>query len=173
MTDEKQLLRIRAKELAIKEESSTSDDSTGREMLEFILADEHYAIETSYVAEALNIQDLTPIPGTPAYLEGLMNVRGRIIPVVNLKKFFSLREEGIIASTKAVIMKDDAYEVAFLTDHILPTRWLTDKSIRPIPSNLHGIGAEHLHGVTQEAIIIIDGNSLIRKLETSLINKRL
>lgn len=168
MVDEDDLLKTRAVQLARRDEIQASDAGVRMEMLEFLLSGEHYAIETSYVSEGLSIHEMTPIPGTPPFLIGVMNVRGRIIPVVSLKKLFSLKEEGINASTQAIIFRKDSYEVAILTDGILPTRWIAEFSIKPVPSNLQGIGADHLMGVTGDAIIIIDGSSLINRLEQSL-----
>jgi len=172
MLDEQELLRSRARELAAKDHDKISDEGTRKEMLVFLLSGEHYAIETSFVTEALNIYDITQIPGMPAHLNGVMNVRGRIIPVVNLKKFYSLKEEGIIASTKALILREETYEVAILTDAILPTRWIRESNIKPVPSNLRGVGIENLLGVTEDALIILDGNSLINKLQYSLTNRK-
>ncbi|MBE0647404.1 MAG: purine-binding chemotaxis protein CheW [Bacteroidales bacterium] len=172
MLDEEELLKFRARELAIQDQDQFSDAGTRKEMLVFLLSGEHYAIETSYITEALNIQEMTPIPGMPEYLNGVMNVRGRIIPVVNLKKFYSLKEEGLIASTKAIILREETYEVAIMTDAILPTQWIAEASIKPSPSNLHGVGIEHLLGVTEDALIVLDGNSLINKLQASLTNRK-
>lgn len=172
MINEKALLKIRARELAKPDKERSSDEGVGKEMLEFLLSGERYAIDTTFVSEAINILEMTPIPGTPAYLDGVMNVRGRIVPVINLKKFFRLKEEGIAATTKVVILCANTYEVAILTDAILSTRWLTESSIKPTPSTLRGIGAEHLLGVTQDALIIIDGRSLIGNLESSLTNRK-
>jgi len=172
MTDEQKLLKNRTQELAKQNESKISDEGVRKEVLEFLLSGEHYAIETAFIMEALSIREITPIPGTPAFLHGVMNVRGRIIPVVNLKKIFTLKKEGIVASTKAIILREETYEVAVMTDAVLPARWVAESSIKPFPSNLNGIGAGHLLGITQDAIIIIDGKSLINKLESSLTNRK-
>jgi purine-binding chemotaxis protein CheW len=170
MIDEQELLKNRAKDLAKKDDSDSYTEEGTKEMLGFLLSGEHYALEDTFVAEVLNIQEMTPIPGTPAYLTGIMNVRGRIIPVLDLKKFFNLVEEGIVNSAKTIIIQGDSYELAILADAILPTLQISESSIKPVPSNLHGIGAEHLQGVTQDAVIIIDGKSLINKIKTSLLN---
>jgi len=170
--DDKELLKYRAKNLAKQDDTLNPAELYTREILGFMLSGEQYAIETKFVTEALSIHELTPVPGTPAYLNGIMNVRGRIVPVINLKKFFNLKEEGITASTKAIILRDEFYEVAVLTDAILPTSVTAESSIKPVPSNIHGIGAEHLLGVTHDAVIIIDGKSFIKKLEQSLTGKK-
>ncbi len=172
MLDEQELLKSRARDLATPDHDQISDTGTRKEMLIFLLSGEHYAIETSFVTEALSVQEITQIPGMPAYLTGVMNVRGRIVPVVNLKKLYSLKEEGIVASTKTLILSEDTYEVAVLTDAILPTRWIAESSIKPVPSNLRGVGIEQLLGATEDALIILDGNSLINKLKTSLTNRK-
>lgn len=172
MIDEKELLRNRARELAKQETNHSPIEGARKEMLEFILSGEHYAIETCFVMEAISLHDITPIPGTSAYLDGVMNVRGKIIPVVNLKRFFGLGEEGIVSTMRAVILHAGTYEVAVLTDMILSTQRIPESSMKPAPSTLHGIGVEHLLGVLEDATIILDGKSLISKLESSLTNRK-
>jgi len=82
-----QILRDRAQVLARPPEQAAAAD-TLFELLEFRLAQERYAVETRYVREVYPLKDLTPLPCTPPFVLGVVNVRGHILPVLDLKKFF-------------------------------------------------------------------------------------
>ena len=168
MSNDEEILRTRAAILAqqLQDDQSVEDDHL--ELLEFMLSEERYAIETPFVKEAFTIQELTPIPGTPPFLSGVMNVRGQIIPVVDLKELFGIRKEGIISSSKTLILENEGYEIAILADSISSMARIHESSINTVPSTVHGIGAEHLRGVTSDALIVIEGKSLLKKLESSL-----
>lgn len=172
MDEEQKILKDRAKALSVPENTRSANLNSGREMLEFILSGERYAIGSSWVREALTLSEVTPIPGTPPLLSGLINVRGTIIPVVNLKILFNLKQEGIIASPKAITLQDKDYVVAFLVDAIYPAIHIPDSEIEPIPSNIDRAGSEHLLGITAGAIIIIDGNSLLKRIQSTLLKNQ-
>ncbi len=78
------ILRERAVHLARPTGSSTPQGAL-LELLEFRLASERYAVETRYVSEVHPLRDLTPLPGTPPFVRGIVNLRGRILPVYDLK----------------------------------------------------------------------------------------
>ena len=59
--------------------------------LTFHLGKEEFGIQVKYVREIMGVQDITPVPGTPAHLKGVINLRGRVIPVVDLRVKFDWR----------------------------------------------------------------------------------
>src|SRR5882757_6351764 len=88
------ILRARAQVLA-RPPSSAPVPSTMLELLEFRVASERYALETRHVQGVYPLRELTPLPCTPPFVLGIVNVRGRILPVLDLKKFFELPEQGL------------------------------------------------------------------------------
>ena len=89
----KRILRERALALAAEPgETQTLADSI--EVVEFLLAHERYAVESSYVREVYPLENLTPLPCTPGFVLGIVNLRGEILSVIDLKKFFDLPEKG-------------------------------------------------------------------------------
>ncbi len=81
------LMQQRARELA-RPLADGAAEGEHIEVLEFILAHERYAIETAWVQEVYPLRQLTPLPGTPAFVLGVVNVRGKIISVMDLRVFF-------------------------------------------------------------------------------------
>ena len=158
--EERRILRARAAVLA--RDSVESETAEGDlEMLEFLLAHERYGIEMSWVRETCPLKDLTPLPCTPPFVLGLINVRGEIVSVIDLKKFFDLPEKGLTDLNKVVIVHGDAMTFGILADEILGARFVPRDSIQPPLPTLTGIREEYLKGITGERTIILDGNSIL------------
>src|SRR5690349_12298752 len=98
------ILQERAKALAqpMVEESSSSRTL---ELLACRLANEHYAVESQFVDEVYPFKDLTLLPCTPPFILGIVNVRGRIVPVLELKRFFDLPEKGITDLHRIILVR--------------------------------------------------------------------
>ena len=153
--DKSRILRERAKALAVELKGKEGLDEL-LEIVEFRLAQERYAIETAYVREVYPLEDLTPLPCTPAFVLGLVNVRGRILPVIDLKKFFDLPPEGITDLHRILLVKSAEMEFGILADTIVGVRRIPVGAIQPSVPTLTGIRAEYLKGVTAEHLVILD-----------------
>jgi purine-binding chemotaxis protein CheW len=154
------LLRRRAKALARRVEQGAAD-SESLPMIEFLLAGERYGIEPVYVREVYPLRDFTALPGLPPFVLGVVNVRGEILSVVNLKKFFDLPEAGLGQLNKLIILHNDQMEFGILADEILGTRTITFQQLQPAPPTLSGIGAAYLRGVTGDGLIVLDGEQIL------------
>jgi purine-binding chemotaxis protein CheW len=149
------ILRSRAKKLSQEIESKGRDEEYF-EVLEFLLAQETYAIETNFVREVYPMTELTPLPCTPVFVFGLINVRGQIMTVIDMKKFFDLPERGITNLNKVIVVRKDAMELGILVDEIIGIRNLLVSELQPPLSTMTGIHAEYLKGVTGERLIVLD-----------------
>jgi purine-binding chemotaxis protein CheW len=99
-----QILRTRARALA-RTPPQASAEGAMLELLEFRLASERYAVESQLVEEVHPLRDLTPLPCTPPFVLGIVNVRGRILPVLDLKKFFELPERGLTDLHRIILVR--------------------------------------------------------------------
>jgi len=149
------ILRSRAKKLSQEIESKATDEEYF-EVLEFLLAQETYTIETHFVREVYPMIELTPLPCTPDFVLGLINVRGQILTVMDMKKFFDLPEKGITNLNKVIVVRKDAMELGILADEIIGIRNLPVNELQPPLSTMTGIHAEYLKGVTGERLIVLD-----------------
>jgi len=131
------------------------------EVVEFSLAHERYAIVATSVREIYPLTDITPLPCTPAFVLGVINVRGRIISVIDIKRLFDLPEKGLTDLNKVVIIQGHGLEMGILADTILGVRMLHRKEIQPSVSTLTGIRADYLVGVTTERVVILDVGKLL------------
>lgn len=154
------ILRERAIALARSPEAQESEGER-LELLEFILAQERYAIESVYVREVYPLTEFTPIPGTPAFILGIINVRGQILSVTNLKKFFDLPEKGLTDLNKVVILRKGGMEFGLLADAVVGIRFVSLSEIQPSLSTLTGIRSKYLRGVTPDALVILDAAKIL------------
>jgi len=151
----KQLLKARAQKLA-RDDAKEKPAGESIEVVEFLLAYETYGIESSYVREICSLKELTPVPCTPPFVLGIINVRGQIVSVIDMKIFFDLPEHGLTDLNKVIIVHDEKMEFGILADSILGVRKIRREEIQPPLPTLTGVGAEYLTGVTKEPLVILD-----------------
>ena len=151
----RQILRARAQALARPPERAAVA-AASLELLEFRLANECYALETRYVREVYPLKNLTPLPCTPPFVLGIVNVRGRILPVLDLKKFFELPEEGLTDLHRIILVHGNDLELGLLADVIAGVRTIPVDSLQPSLPTLTGIRAEYLKGVTAARLVVLD-----------------
>ena len=160
MSDAAQILRARAKALARRPEDEPEAE-TLLEVLEFRLAEERYAVEIRHVSEVYPLKDLTPLPGTPAFVLGVVNVRGRILPVVDLKKFFELPEEGLTDLHRIILVEGNGLYLGLLADATVGVRSIPVGSLQASLPTLTGIRSDYLKGVTAERLVVLDVSRLM------------
>ena len=153
--DAAQILLARARALARLPDDAPSAE-TMLDVLEFRLAQERYAIETRYVREVYPLKDLTPLPCTPLFVLGIVNVRGRILPVLDLKRFFELPEQGLTDLHRIILLEGNDLELGLLADATVGVRSIPVESLQPSLPTLTGIRGEYLKGVTAEHLVVLD-----------------
>ena len=158
--EEKIILKTRARALA-REPLPDVTESEFLEILEFSLAYESYGVEMAYVRETRPLREITPVPCTPRFVLGLINVRGRIISVIDIKMFFDLPEKGLTDLNKVIIMHDGEMEFGILADSVLGVRTIPLADLQPTLPTLSGVREEYLKGVTKDRIAVLDGKKLL------------
>ena len=131
------------------------------EILEFLLAQERYGIETRHIREVYPLKELTPLPSTPPFVLGVVNARGRIVPVVDIKTIFGLPDRGLTDLNKLIIVRANGMELGLLADTIVGVQRVPLQGIQPSLPTLSGIRADYLKGVTKERLVIIDAEKML------------
>jgi purine-binding chemotaxis protein CheW len=160
LEEKKKILKERAKALAREPEAEEAAPGD-LEVVEFLLAYERYGLESPSVREVYPLKDFTPLPCTPPFVLGIINVRGRALSVIDIKKFFDLPEKGLTDLNKVIVLHDDKMELGVLADVILGVRSIPLKDIQPSLPTLTGIREEYLKGVTRDRMVILDGRKLL------------
>ncbi|MBN1781632.1 purine-binding chemotaxis protein CheW [bacterium] len=159
--DINRILKERAKELSeVPADDGIEENSI--EVIEFVLAYEKYAIESSYIDEVYPMKDFTVVPGTPSFVLGIINLRGRILSVIDIRRFFDLPVKGLSNLNRVLVVKTSEMELGILSDFILGVRRLPRKDIHPALPTLTGIRAKYLHGVTDEGLVVLDVQKMLQ-----------
>src|SRR5712691_130838 len=135
-------------------------DNDAQDALLFAMGREMYALPADQVREVRPLGWLTPLPGTPAFLAGLINVRGRIVPVVDLRSLLGLNTDG--PSTSVVLVAHRSGHIGLLaagrpTVRPLDLAELSD----PPPGQLSGIDSSCIRGITPGLVIVLDAERLL------------
>jgi len=155
-----QILKNRAQRLA---EQTSKDNTylTQTTVVEFRIAHEIYALPLKRIRIVHPLKSLTFIPGTPDFIRGVINLRGEIISVVDLKIFFDLPDQEFTNLSQVIILTSDVMEFGILADEILGVAEISKNDIHPSLPTLTGIRADYLKGITENGIVVLDDEKLL------------
>lgn len=135
----------------------------------FQIGNEEFGLKILQTKEIHPYTKITRVPNAPHFVKGVINIRGEIIPVVDLRDRFDLDEAAVQKNTKiiAVLVRD--YLVGFLVDSVKEVLWIDDNAIEPPPSVAGGIEKEYLNGVGKidDRLIVILNIEKVLNLESS------
>jgi purine-binding chemotaxis protein CheW len=158
--ERRSILRERARVLAREGERERTAGGF-LDVIEFRLASETYAIEGAFVREVHPMKNLVPLPATPSFVLGIVNLRGQILSVIDLRIFFKLPVSGLGDLNKIIVIRDERMEFGILADGIVGARAIPKVAIQPPIPTLTGIGMEYLMGITVEGLIILDAERIL------------
>lgn len=156
----RRILEARARELARKPDSTAPAGET-IEVVEFLLAREHYAIECRFVRDVRALGQVTPVPCTPPFVLGIVNLRGEILSVVDIKKFFDLPDKGLTDLNRLIVLDSGTMRFGILADAINGVRHVPVSDIQTSLPTLTGIRADYLRGLTPGRTVILDAGRLL------------
>jgi len=156
---EKSVLVRRAKILA--RSTNVEKRSENIEALCFILSGDRYAIEIKYISETLRLNSFTPLPTAPSFLIGVMNLRGEIISIINLKDFFELSGEKLSDLSRVIVLKLKELIFGVLADKVEEVINIDKNCLTNEISTIKGIREEYLLGVSEDGIIILNGEKIL------------
>lgn len=133
-------------------------------LVTFKLGNNEYAIDIMQAKEIIKMEKITLIPNAPDYVEGVINLRGNIIPIVDLKKRFNLEENDGDKNTGIIIVKIDDVDMGIIIDAISKVVSIANSNIQPPPPMLSGIGQKYIKGVAKledKLLVVLDLEKLI------------
>jgi purine-binding chemotaxis protein CheW len=155
-----QTLKSRARDLA-EVVLDEGDSEKSLEIVEFSLAYERYGIESVYVREVYPMKEFTVVPCTPPFVLGIINVRGQVMSVVDIRRFFELPIKGLTDLNRVVIVQSNRMEMGILADRIVGVRPVPLSSIQSTLPTLTGVRNDYLRGVTNDRSVILDVEKML------------
>lgn len=124
--------------------------------LEFLFSNEKFVIELIYISEVILLKNLTPLPSTPEFILGIINIKGKIISVINIKKFFNQPSKEIKYLSKVIVVNYNKIELGILVDEIIG---ITDIELEKLQLKVNDITLNYKNftiGITEERGIVLD-----------------
>lgn len=139
------------------------------QLVTFRLGSEEYALSIARVKEIVRYAGATKLPDTPAHMEGIINLRNNVIPVINLAKHFGM-SQGKAEARQVVIVEIMGMEVGVIVDEVTEVLMLEDSAIEPAPvmtqagAYLQGIGK-----LGERLVIILNLDKLLNQQEQDML----
>ncbi len=134
----------------------------------FSLGNEEYGVDIMKVKEISEFKESTKVPNAPYFVDGIINLRGEIIPIVNLKKRFNLEDNGTNSDTRIIVINLNNRNVGFVVDDASQVLRINDNDIEPAPEIIAGIHRQYISGVgkvDEKIIILLDLEQILTEDE--------
>jgi purine-binding chemotaxis protein CheW len=149
------ILKQRAAVLA-RAPQAKPDARSSFSILEFELGCERYAIDPAYAREVCLLKTLTMVPCTPPFVLGVVNLRGRILSVIDILKFLGLAERGLAELNRIVVVHYMGLEVGLLADKINGFRSIAAADLQPPVLTQTGLRRDLLKGIVHDRVAVLD-----------------
>lgn len=148
---------------------------TENQYVVFKLGKSEFGIDIMNVKEIGPYEEAVSLPNTPSFIEGVINYRGKVIPVINLIKRLGLGEKNITKDTRIIVITLNEKEVGFIVDEASQTIRVSDEQIDPAPSFISGVDKRYISGVgkldDKRLLILIDLEKVLTDDEIEEIEK--
>jgi purine-binding chemotaxis protein CheW len=151
----RQVFSRRAKALAL-ETRDTASERPGIGIVEFRLAHEKYAVESIYVREVLPLKEQTPLPDTPSFVQGIINVRGQILSIIDLRVLLDLPRPAPTRATRVIVLKSGDMELGIVADAVVQSRFVLLDELHPALSTMTGFRETCLRGIVDGDLAVLD-----------------
>lgn len=151
-------------------ESRRSDELL--QLVSFRLADEEFGVDILKVQEIIRMVDMTRVPSSPEFVEGVINLRGRIIPIIALRKRFGVEPRPPDKLTRIMVVEVDRKTIGFIVDSVSEVLRIPRSTVEPTPEVVSSVNAEYISGVGKledRLLILLDLNRLLTGSERKIL----
>ncbi len=145
------------------EEVEIEDTQEGK-FLTFTLGKEQYGIEIRNVTEIIGIQNMTDLPDTPPFVKGVINLRGKVIPLIDVRLRFNFEEKEYDDRTCIIVVNIENMSVGLIVDTVSEVMDIPEGNIEPPPKVNNKAGSRYIQGlgkVGEEVKILLDTHKLL------------
>jgi purine-binding chemotaxis protein CheW len=150
------------------EVNDMSEDTQIGKYLTFAVGDEFYGIEIKHVIEIIGILDITEVPGVPSYIKGIINLRGKIIPVIEVRSRFGKASVDYDDRTCIIVIEIKDISIGLIIDYVSEVLTIDDQNIVPPPDSKNGFQNYYVKGIGRvgsEVKLLLDCERLIGEVD--------
>jgi len=162
-----------------QEENSMAEEDVRKDeqllqLVTFSIGEEEFGVEILKVQEIIRMLEITRVPKAPDFVEGVINLRGKVIPVIDLRLRFGLQAKGHDKKTRIIVIEINQMIVGFVVDSVSEVLRIPAGTIEPPPPVISGLDSEYISGVGKlddRLLIMLDLNRLLSKEEKSALGE--
>ncbi len=147
---------------------SSSQDESGEQYLTFIMADEEYGVDILKVQEIRGWEKTTPIPNAPNHIKGVINLRGTVVPIIDLRRCFGMDQVEYGPLTVVIVLKVDSSQnsrtMGIVVDAVSDVYSLDNESLQPAPNMGDSYDTSYIRGlatVGEKMVMLLEINELL------------
>lgn len=144
------------------------------QLVSFNIGEEEFGIDILRVQEINRLTEITKVPKAPDFVDGVINLRGKIIPIIDLRKRFDLATKEYGKDTRIVVVDIQGKIMGLVVDAVSEVLRIPTSTIEPPPSIVAGVDAEYIQGVGKledRLLILLDLNRIFTKAESNLLGQ--
>lgn len=159
------------------------ENENENKFLSFCLMDEEYGVEILKVREIIGVIDITPLPQTPEYVKGVINLRGKIIPVIELRLKFGMETVAYTEETCVIVVEvceqgnDERFQMGVIVDTVQEVLDIAKDQIEPAPNFGCSMNTEYILGMgkvkfgdTEKVVILLEIDKVVTQSDLSVIS---
>lgn len=155
------------------EETQKRQDAELLQLVTFSIGEEEFGVDILKVQEIIRTMEITKVPRAPAFVEGVINLRGKVIPIIDLRRRFGLQSRNHDKHTRIIVIEISNMIVGFVVDSVSEVLRIPANTVEPPPPVVAGLESEYISGVGKledRLLILLDLDRLLSGEERSMLH---
>ena len=151
------------------DEAQKKQDAELMQLVTFSIGEEEFGVDILKVQEIIRMMEITKVPRAPEFVEGVINLRGKVIPIIDLRRRFGLSARGHDKDTRIIVIEINNMIVGFVVDSVSEVLRIPSSTVEPPPPVVSGMESEYISGVGKledRLLILLDLDRLLSHEET-------
>lgn len=160
--------KMEMNQLVNNKEMTPEDATSGGQYLTFIMANEEYGVDILSVQEIRGWEKVTPIPNAPAHVKGVINLRGNIVPIVDLRQRFGMNQVEFSPITVVIVLKVETIRgpkvMGIVVDAVSDVYYVSNQDLKSAPDLGDSVNTSYIKGLVSvqgKMVILLDINTLL------------
>ena len=156
----------------LSQEESKHDESM--QLVSFTVGDEAYGVNIAKVQEIIRMPEITHLPQTDDYIKGIINLRGNIIPIIDMRMRFNMSETQYSDITRVIVLSIQEKLIGIVVDSVSKVLEIAANEVEDAPDIINGLSKEYINGVGKiddNMIIILDTDKVLTADEIDIIQQ--
>lgn len=153
--------------------SQKKQDDELLQLVTFSIGDEEFGVNILKVQEIIRTMEITKVPRAPAFVEGVINLRGKVIPIIDLRRRFGLYPKPGDKDTRIIVIEINNIIVGFIVDAVSEVLRIPAGTVEPTPPVVAGVESDYISGVGKlkdRLLIMLDLDKILSSEDMDMLN---